>query len=334
MKLSKKIEIKGRKIILKILAKVIRNPKYSEIDKKQIKKIIIVRIDERLGNLVLTIPVINSFLKNGYDVTIIAGQKFSALLNTIKGLKIINFNKKKLFNPFYLFKYIYQLRKIEYDLLFDASNPNDLSVLTFFIILLIKSKYKIGFRRKESEVILNILIERPEKPVHILNYYKIIFDFLKIKFYKELKIDIPKNKRNLNEKLIAIHPGGRGNKRYPIENLLKFIKMLEKIKGYKFIVIIGPDEKDLEELFKDYKIVQPKDVLELMNYLNECEFYIGNDSGPMHLASALGLKVIAIFKKDASILFRPATKKYKILVSDDVSKIKPEEIFDAFKSLI
>lgn len=337
MNLFKKIEITGRKFILKILTRLLKNNQKDFINISDIKNVIVVRIDERLGNLVLTIPVLNSFLKNKLSVTAIISEKFAPVIETIPELKIIKFNKKKLFNPVYLISYIYKLRKLKFDLLFDASNPNDLSTLTFFLILIINARYKIGFNRKNSSAILNILIEKPLKPVHILDYYKYLFDYLNLKFYKELKIYLkPKNLAfNKNKKLIAVHPGGRGSKRYPVDFLLEALRMIKDKYGnkYEFLIIIGPDEKDLIGKFYEYKVVIPYNVLELAYYLKMCEIFIGNDSGPMHLASALGLKIIAIFKNDAVITFKPVAKFYKILSSNDVKSIKPVEIFKAFQKI-
>ena len=200
MIIFKKIERKGKKFIFKVLQFILKPESLSQQRLKRIKNVIIVRIDERLGNVVLITPVIKSFLKNNINVTVIAASKFSQLLQTIKNIEIIEFNKKKFFNPLYLIKFIFYIRRKKYDLLFDASNPNDMSTLTFFMILFLRADIKIGFLRKNSELILNICVPLPEKEIHITDYYKILFKKLRLKYLSEVKISLPQDikKRYIN----------------------------------------------------------------------------------------------------------------------------------------
>ncbi len=346
MKLLKLIERKGREFLLEFLRLVLKPAQINKHKIKKIKNVIIVRIDERLGNLVLITPVIKSFLKNNIKVTVIAASVFSKLLYTINNIRIIEFNKKKLFNPIYLLKYILFLRKEKYDLLFDASNPNEMSTLTFFVILLLKARYKIGFLRKNSDLILNLCVNRPEKEIHIVEYYKILFKTLGLKYYLDPRISLPTEikRRYLNLKkefknktLIAVHPGGRGNKQWKIERFLKLLRMIRKsYPEYAFLIILGPSEKDLIKIFQSqgYRVILPVDVLDLSAYFSICKIFIGNDSGPMHLAAALGLNVLAIFKDTARAVFRPLSKRYKILSAHRVNSISANLAFNAFVSLL
>lgn len=345
MKLLKLIEKKGKKFLLGFLRLILKTAQVDKHKVKMIKNVIIVRIDERLGNLVLITPIIKSFLKNNIKVTVIAAGLFSKLLYTIDNIRIIEFNKKRLFNPVYLLKYILFLRKEEYDLLFDASNPNEMSILTFFVILLLKARYKIGFLRKNSNLILNLCVNRPEKEIHIVQYYKILFKTLGLKYYLDTRISLPTEIRKRysylkkefkHKSLIAVHPGGRGNKQWKIVRFLKLLKMIKRnYPGYEFLIILGPSEKNLIETFQTqgYRVVLPVDVLDLSAYLSICKTFIGNDSGPMHLASALGLNILAVFKDTSRTVFRPLSKRYRILSASHVNSISTRQVFNAFVDL-
>jgi len=347
MNLGKKIENKGKKILIKLILKLLPiNSANEKFSSKKIKKVIIVRIDERLGNLIFINPVINSFLKAKKDVTLVIPKKFSELFLLNKNFhkcKIIYFEKKKLFNPLNFLSLIFKLRKEEFDLLFDATNPNNLSSLALFVMLIIKARYKVGFKRKNSEHLLNIIINRPEGRVHILKYYKLLFNAIKIKFYPDLKFEIPskyKNKLNKLKKefknyyLLGVHPGGRGLKQFPPEKLkIVILKILKRFKNIKILLFIGPNEKNTISLFKNIErveIIIPSNIIELAIYMKLLNIYIGNDSGPIHLAEGFNLKLIGIYKPDAAIVFKPTVSKYKMIITPSPYTLNPEILYKSF----
>ncbi len=342
MKFIKKFENSSKRILLRYISNLFKKKQLTGNDIPQIKNVIIVRIDERIGNLVLILPVVNSFIKNRVSVTVMAAGKFADIIRTKKGVKVIEFNKKKFFNPLYILKFIFTIRKHRYDLLFDASNPNDMSTLTFLTIAIINAKVKFGFDRKNSSSVLNLTVKPPKREIHILEYYRILFNTLGIKFYSELKLNLDDKIKNRHKsllkrkkRLIAVHPGGRGPKQWDITKLLELLQNI-KNKKFEFLIIIGPNEKENRLFFEKvgYNVVEPKDVIDLASYLSLCDIFIGNDSGPMHLAASLGLKIVAIFRDSAKINFRPVAKKYEIISAYDVNTISVKRVYKAFQKII
>jgi len=102
--------------------------------------------------------------------------------------------------------------------------------------------------------------------------------------------------------ILGIHPGASGNhKRWPIENFIKLGRSLVDKYNYKILVLGDRNENKLGEAI--VKAVGP-DVLDLTGqttlsqlaaYISLCSVFVCNDSGPMHLASALNIPVIALF---------------------------------------
>ncbi len=348
MKFLKNVEIKGRKFLIKIITSKINNNTdlNLKINSKNIKDVIIVRIDERLGNLIFINPVINTFLKQKKNVTIVIPKKFSETFKlnpNYSRFKIIYFDKKKLFNPLNIIKLIFKLKQTEYDLMFDATNPNNLSTLSLFTMLLIKAKFKLGFTRKNSEHLLNISVKLPDGRVHILKYYKKLFKAINMKFYSKLKFIIPKEynnqKKNIlkkykNKYLIGAHPGGRGLKQFPPEKLKTVLqKILKKQKSIHILLFIGPNEKNTIEVFKGLSnttVIIPTNIIELSLYMSVLNLYIGNDSGPIHLAEALNLKIVGIYKPDAAVVFKPVVPNYKMLITNSPYNLSPDKVFSAF----
>jgi heptosyltransferase-3 len=100
-----------------------------------------------------------------------------------------------------------------------------------------------------------------------------------------------------NQDRIMLHPGaGSLRKRWPMNNFLEVEAML-KSDGLKPEFILGPAEEDLVAGLQhpDRTVNALADLLDLMGVLKSAGGYIGNDSGPSHLAAYLGLPATVIF---------------------------------------
>ena len=103
--------------------------------------------------------------------------------------------------------------------------------------------------------------------------------------------------------LVAIHAGaGAENKQWPVENFAALIDLLAERAGAAAVIIGGADEAPmaaavLAALRRPERVVSVAGALglrELPVLLRACALYIGNDSGPKHLAAALGVPTLGI----------------------------------------
>jgi ADP-heptose:LPS heptosyltransferase len=133
--------------------------------------------------------------------------------------------------------------------------------------------------------------------------------------------DIPLPRRRNRSKYsdkVLIHPGaGSIRKRWPMTNFLKVEAML-KADGLKPEFILGPAEADLVDELQhpDRTVHALSDLLDLTVFLKSAGGYIGNDSGPSHLAAFLGLP--------ATVIFGPADPKRWTPVGRNVAIVRPE----------
>lgn len=88
---------------------------------------------------------------------------------------------------------------------------------------------------------------------------------------------------------IVILPGaGKPNKIWP------HFAALAKAIGPKALVVWGPGEKELAEA-TGARLAPPTNLRELAFLLLKAEVVIGGDTGPLHLAAALGTKVVGLY---------------------------------------
>ncbi|MBN9507959.1 MAG: glycosyltransferase, partial [Alphaproteobacteria bacterium] len=103
--------------------------------------------------------------------------------------------------------------------------------------------------------------------------------------------------------LVAIHAGaGAENKQWPAENFAALIDLLAGEAGAFCVVIGGPDEAPLAAGVLDAvrrpeavaSVVGAVALRDLPTLLAACDLYVGNDSGPKHIAAALGVPTLAV----------------------------------------
>ncbi|MBQ0719889.1 MAG: glycosyltransferase family 9 protein [Gammaproteobacteria bacterium] len=101
---------------------------------------------------------------------------------------------------------------------------------------------------------------------------------------------------------ICIHPGAtKDYKKWPVENFSRTADWLAN-QGYQ-VLFIGAGTSDrsvIEEVVrqctqKPISLCDELNLGELIALFSEARFFLGNDSGPMHLASAAGAQVFSIF---------------------------------------
>lgn len=101
--------------------------------------------------------------------------------------------------------------------------------------------------------------------------------------------------------LVVVHPSAKWPpKRWPSTGFAETIDILQG-RGWRAVVILGPGEKEILEGLRGAcrtspVFLWPPAPLETLGALLEkADVFVGNDSGPMHMAAAMGTPVVAIF---------------------------------------
>lgn len=131
-----------------------------------------------------------------------------------------------------------------------------------------------------------------------------------------------------NRPTLAIHPGGGVNPgmKLPSKRWLPqgFAAVADKFleEGGRVILVGAPSEEDLAKEVKSYLrshlAAEGSNLMDLTGItslgqlgavLRECDLFIGNDSGPTHLAAAVGTPVVALFGPSNPVLYAPFAKE-------------------------
>jgi heptosyltransferase-3 len=113
---------------------------------------------------------------------------------------------------------------------------------------------------------------------------------------------------------------------------LKLAEHLEKQLGIEPVFIAGSGES-LEE-FNRYPTIAGASLEEIKALLAGAALFIGNDSGPAHMAAALGLPVVVLFGSSDPEIWRPWRTESAVLSNaDGIHSIDTSEVLRALEKL-
>ena len=140
---------------------------------------------------------------------------------------------------------------------------------------------------------------------------------------KKEKIENFKNKINDNFKHICLGISASGpTKRWGVENYINLCKKINTIVPCKFYLAGGKGDQELINdilnsnvgsnciSFSDLKIN------ETLPIIKNCNLYIGNDTGWLHIASALKIKCLALFMDSPVMAYGKYSKYISVLIPE------------------
>jgi ADP-heptose:LPS heptosyltransferase len=170
---------------------------------------------------------------------------------------------------------------------------------------------------------------------------------------KSLSIEI--DEKNINgclgfsaqghDNLIAIHPWTSDPvKQWPVENFYALAKGLLEYVAVN-VVIVGDEDalNKIKEIFGNLSsnlidLTGKTTLVQLAALLKKCELLISGDSGPVHLACAVGTPVVAIFRNDlpgkAPKRWGPWGNGHTVIENPILSGITVEEVLNKVKEIV
>lgn len=111
-------------------------------------------------------------------------------------------------------------------------------------------------------------------------------------------------------------------KRWDINNFIKLCSKINNKIPTKFYLAAGNNDKDLinqlikSEIGSNCISFENLKISEAMPIIKNCNLYIGNDTGWLHIASALGLKCLALFMDSPVQAYGKYSKNINVIVPE------------------
>jgi heptosyltransferase-2 len=137
------------------------------------------------------------------------------------------------------------------------------------------------------------------------------------------KVNETKQKFSKEFKHICLGISASGpTKRWDIKNYIKLCIDINARTPSKFYLAAGNNDKDLIDQFLNSELsnncVSFKDlkIIETLPIIKNCNLYIGNDTGWLHISSALGVKSLALFMDSPVQAYGKYSKNIEVIVPE------------------
>ncbi len=323
-------------------------PSKRKIDKANINKIFVVRINYRIGNMLFTTPIIQQLQREfpQAEIDVMVGASFTkGLFSGFENVKnVYDFPRKLLKQPLRALRYIRQLRSKEYDIVFNINGGSTSDRIATFLA---RAQYKVAFCSEENFTPVNRCVQREDhqimhealKPLELMKILDVQPDYT-------LKLSIALSEEELKwgkEELLKLTEGQKGRKvgifrnaRYDKKLSDDFWKeLIQKLQKQSsealvFIDILSPDIP--VRLTPDILEYAQKDLRRLAAFMASLDAFVCGDTGPMHLASASGVPTIALFKTTAPDLYGTLKESdYSLVMKDKTTGEIAQEITEHIK---
>jgi ADP-heptose:LPS heptosyltransferase len=261
-----------------------------------------------VGDLAIATPFLRKASEK-FDVTLLA-KPFAADLRPYfwPQVNVIPFNA-----PWTQFNHKYQLlswpwrniarvrlnlRREKFDVGVSARwDPRD-----HFLLSLTRARARLGFPRMGSRIFLTHPLASPDHREHRYENWRVIAQSLNLNLESSAKINFPPRHAN---RLILIHTGAAQPVRvWPLEYYRQLVEKL-RARGHAVQVLCNADQKNWWNKAGEVQAACPGTISELMLLLNKGALFIGNDSGPGHLAAFCGLPTFTFFGPQVAEWFVP-----------------------------
>jgi ADP-heptose:LPS heptosyltransferase len=149
-----------------------------------------------------------------------------------------------------------------------------------------------------------------------------------------------KAKADAGSPLIGLFPGaGHPGRRWPMEKFSQLADFLIRNDKLRPIIFVGPEERhmltEMREMFPAPSVVLDKlSIPELAAAQSRLAVFVSNDTGPVHIAAAVGTPVVVLIDLPRPHAYIPLSEAQRLMFSESVGRIEVEEVYSATRELL
>jgi len=290
----------------------------------EIKKLLFVRL-RFIGDVIISTSVIKD-LRSKYPELHLAYLAEKMPLKMLENNPDINeLLEAEKGNVFTFIKMILKIRRKRYDAVLDVfGNPRS-ALLTLFS----GAKYRIGWNIRGRSFCYNTLITRkdvvdPAVKIDCIGAYEEAVEVLGVEKHKRLtKLHLSESELKAGEtfkikysltepsRIIGIQPGCRrgDSLTWPKE---KYAELADRLiaAGYKVLLFGGPADKEtnasvLKMMRSKPILAETSGIREDLALINICACFVTNNHGPVHMAVALKVPAVGLYRPDEIFTWFP-----------------------------
>ena len=318
----------------------------------------------QLGDVVLSLPALLAILKifPGARITVAVGKPGAEIVemsgHANETLVVDRVGLRDGFKPLSIvrvFGIVKDVRRRKFDFVIDLHSLSETNLLG-----LLSGAPKRLYARRPGRSLDYLANFRPAPPIetdhrqrHLIDRYLDVLIPLEIKSaerFPKLKTRagddstieriLKKAKADAGVPLIGLFPGaGHSSRRWPLEQFAELADYLIRNDGVKVLVFVGPEEqsfiKDMRRLFPSSSVLLDQLTLpQLAAAATRLAAFVSNDTGPMHVAAAVGTPVVLLLDKRAPTSYLPQGEQHRVIYNNVISDISVDEVYIATRSIL
>lgn len=198
-----------------------------------------------------------------------------------------------------------------------------------------RARYRAGFAHHRGAALYNVPIPRAqrilgeERTVHTAEHLASAVFYLGAP-----RCEIPRARlfaapAPAGRPYAVLHPAASApEKAWPADRFLAVARQLEKTRDLEPVFIAGPGE-DLSA-FAPYRRLAGAPLGEVKSLLAGASLFVGNDSGPAHMAAAFGIPVVVLYGPSNPVVWAPwRTASEVFSAPEGISRIPLEDVLAA-----
>tara|TARA_B100001559_G_scaffold318075_1_gene324466 strand:- start:1301 stop:2260 length:960 start_codon:yes stop_codon:yes gene_type:complete len=286
-------------------------------------KVLVIQPKIGMGDMVIYLPYIHAIAqKFGSPVSILVKENSRAkdlLIHDKLIDEIITLDRTSKNNGSHdgisgIFRLAKKLKEKKFEKVFIFS-----SSLRYFLVSKIAGIKKIAqyplFKKKDNIVTSAKIFTENELGLIVSTQPRLFLDL------KSVELSKSSLKKEFKHICIGISASGP-TKRWSIKNYISLCEKIDEQMPSKFYIAAGKNDKDLvDEIFNSKiqsKCISFKNlkINEAMPIIKNCNLYIGNDTGWLHISSALNVKCLALFMDSPVLAYGKYSEKIEVIVPE------------------
>jgi heptosyltransferase-3 len=272
----------------------------------QIRNLLVVRTDDRVGNALLTIPLVRALQAAlpGTEVDLLLAARRARVAEGLPRLRVIRFDKRA--GPLGYLRFLRGLRG-RYDVVIDAAHWHAFSVTSALLSRWAARGWVIGSDRGPAEI-YSAAAALPAAGIPDVRARLGLGAPLGLSLRSTpLETALGRGPSPVAGRFAALNPGARKqDHRWPAARFAELAARLWRERELRSVVFWGPGEEALAQEVvaaspDAAELAPPTDLGQLAAAFRAADLIVTNDTGPMHLAVACGAPVLGVFLDQAGL---------------------------------
>jgi heptosyltransferase-2 len=318
----------------------------------------------QLGDVVMSLPALRAVREKfpRARITIAVGKPAAEIIRmsgyadeTIEVDRVALRDGFKPFSVLRVFKVAQDVRRRQFDFVIDLHSFAETNLLALF-----SGASKRLFSRRRGRSLDFLANFKPAPPVEEDNrerhqvdrYLDVLLPLgiteaeriprLATRFDDDHEIDklLRKSKAEAGAPLVGLFPGaGHESRRWPLELFAQLADSLVRNDAVRPVVFAGPEERALipqmRSLFPASTVILDHlTIRQLASAQARLAVFVSNDTGPVHIAAAVGVPIVLLLDSRAPDSYFPLSESRRTIYGAPIAKISVEEAYDATRALL